>query len=94
MSAKCITFAPEIVDNMKITEITHTRYRCRHSHFETDGTIFCKAVRKSPFEADCARCKYWRASEIAEEFFAGRITGTLNETLANIYLARRKQGRL
>lgn len=44
-------------------------------------------------DRNCAKCKNWRASETAEDYFAGRLDGALYNTLSSIYFERVREGR-
>lgn len=95
MSAKSCTFAAEIVETMSIEEMTHTAWRCRHSFFYLAGRgMQChKCIGAIPNDTLCGKCKKWQASELAEDYFAGRLKGDLRaKTLTQIYLDRKKRG--
>lgn len=79
---------------MKIEDMTHTAWRCRRSLFVTK-----KAGMQCPWQhkegcddKKCAGCEHWQPSEVAEDFFKGKLRGTLATTIATIMLDRQKRG--
>lgn len=96
MSAKSCTFAAEMIEKMSIEEMTHTAWRCRHSYFFTQktGMICRKCVGKGELtDKICSKCPKWQPSELAEDYFAGRLKGDRRaKILTQIYLDRKKSG--
>lgn len=95
MSAKSSTFVLEMIESMELKQMTHTPYRCRHSQFgaryENNYHGMCCPFGDMSAEF-CAKCKNWRASELAEAFFSGDLHDGRKATLAAIYQERMKRG--
>ena len=95
MSAKSCTFAAEMTEKMSIEEMTHTAWRCRHSYYFTQktGMICRKCVGREATDRICSKCTKWQPSELAEDYFAGRLKGDRRaKALTQIYLDRKKSG--
>lgn len=95
MSAKSCTFAAEMIEKMSIEEMTHTAWRCRHSYYFTQraGMLCRKCVGREATDRICSKCPKWQPSELAEDYFSGRLKGDSRaKTLTQIYLDRKKSG--
>lgn len=96
MSAKSSTFAAEMIEIMELSQMTHTPYRCRHSIFVgrmyKDSYEGMHCIYGQMSEDKCAKCKHWRASELAEAFFSGELKDGRQNALAHIYQDRMKRG--